>query len=41
MPKDRSRILVVDDNEAGRYVTTRILTRAGYGVLEAAGGRRR
>jgi CheY-like chemotaxis protein len=32
------RVLVVDDNEAGRYVTSRILTRAGYAVIEASTG---
>lgn len=31
-------ILVVDDDEAGRYVTCRILQRAGYRTLEAASG---
>jgi PAS domain S-box-containing protein len=31
-------ILVVDDNEAGRYVTCRILRREGYQVIEAATG---
>ena len=31
-----SRILNVDDTDAARYVKTRILTRAGYEVLEAA-----
>jgi len=31
-------VLVVDDNEPGRYVTRRILQRAGYRVLEAATG---
>lgn len=32
-------ILVVDDNEAGRYTTSRILRQAGYEVREAANGR--
>ena len=31
-------ILVVDDHEAGRYVTRRILERGGYRILEAATG---
>jgi two-component sensor histidine kinase len=31
-------ILNVNDNEAGRYATTRILHRAGFRVLEAANG---
>ncbi len=33
-----STILVVDDNEAVRYLTRRILQREGYGVVEAATG---
>jgi len=37
--KPRARILNVDDDDAGRYVITKILTRAGYDVLEAATGR--
>ena len=32
------RILIVDDNDAGRYAKSRILRQAGFGVLEAAGG---
>jgi two-component sensor histidine kinase len=32
-------ILNVDDNEAGRYATTRILNRAGFQVLEAGTGK--
>jgi len=32
-------ILNVDDNEPGRYATTRILTRAGFQVLEAGTGK--
>ncbi|MFA5376237.1 MAG: PAS domain S-box protein [Dehalococcoidia bacterium] len=32
------RILNVDDNEAGRYVTTKILKNAGFDVIEAANG---
>ncbi len=31
-------ILLVDDSEAGRYVTRRVLQRAGYRVIEAATG---
>ena len=34
----RQRILNVDDNEAGRYATSRILTVAGFEVVEAATG---
>jgi len=37
--KPRARILNVDDNDGGRYVITKILTRAGYDVIEAATGR--
>ena len=37
--KPRARILNVDDNDAGRYAITKILTRAGYDVIEAATGR--
>jgi PAS domain S-box-containing protein/putative nucleotidyltransferase with HDIG domain len=33
------RILNVDDNDAGRYATTRILRQAGFEVQEAATGR--
>ncbi|AFZ66126.1 sensor histidine kinase [Deinococcus peraridilitoris] len=32
------RLLVVDDNDAGRYLTSRTLIRAGFEVLEAASG---
>jgi CheY-like chemotaxis protein len=35
---DQNVILNVDDNEAGRYVTTKILRKAGYEVVEAASG---
>ncbi|MCX6690634.1 MAG: PAS domain S-box protein [Methanoregula sp.] len=39
MPDTRMwRILNVDDNEAGRYATTRILKNAGFDVIEAANG---
>ena len=31
-------VLVVDDNETGRYAKARILKRAGYEVVEAATG---
>lgn len=31
-------ILVVDDNDAGRYATSRILRHAGYSVMEARTG---
>ena len=34
----RQRILNVDDNEAGRYAVSKILTRAGFEVIEAATG---
>jgi PAS domain S-box-containing protein len=34
----KQRILVVDDNEAGRYATCRLLRQAGYDVMEAATG---
>jgi len=34
----RGRILNVDDNEAGRYTTTKILKKAGFDVIEAANG---
>ncbi len=35
----KPRILIVDDNDAGRYSTTRILRQAGFEVQEAATGR--
>lgn len=38
MDESKGTILVVDDNEAGRYVTSGILRRAGYAVREAATG---
>src|SRR5687768_10338147 len=31
-------ILIVNDNEAGRYATNRILSRAGFQTLEASTG---
>jgi signal transduction histidine kinase len=33
-----TKILIVDDDEANRYVKARVLARSGYGVLEAARG---
>jgi PAS domain S-box-containing protein len=36
--KSPDRVLVVDDNEPGRYAKTRILRQAGYVVSEAANG---
>jgi len=33
-----SKILVVDDEDAGRFVKSQILRRAGYGVIEASTG---
>ncbi|HET8668635.1 MAG TPA: response regulator, partial [Terriglobales bacterium] len=38
MPEARPRILVVDDTEAVRYATARILRRAGFEVDEAEDG---
>jgi two-component sensor histidine kinase len=38
MPETPETILNVNDNEAGRYVTTRILHRAGFKVIEAGTG---
>ena len=35
MPANRIRILNVDDNQIQRYATTRILTSAGFEVIEA------
>ncbi|HEY2016630.1 MAG TPA: response regulator [Bryobacteraceae bacterium] len=37
-PSYEGRILVVDDNDAGRYATGRILRQAGFEVLEAVSG---
>jgi PAS domain S-box-containing protein len=34
----RARVLNVDDNDGARYVKTRLLTHAGFEVLEAASG---
>ncbi len=36
--RHKTVILVVDDTEAGRYATTRVLARAGFEVWEAASG---
>ena len=41
MPETPETILNVNDNEAARYATTRILHRAGFKVLEAAPARKR
>ncbi len=38
MPGEPYRILIVDDNEAGRYAVGRILRRAGFKVMEADTG---
>jgi two-component sensor histidine kinase len=38
MPAPSEIILNVDDNEPGRYATTRILSRAGFQVIEAGTG---
>ncbi|RCJ36377.1 hybrid sensor histidine kinase/response regulator [Nostoc punctiforme NIES-2108] len=38
MSEPRIKILHVDDNEANRYVVTRILQNAGFSVVEAATG---
>src|SRR5690349_9500606 len=38
MLEEPTTILVVDDNDAERYYLTRILTKAGYRVVEAANG---
>ena len=39
MPETRTwKILNVDDNEAGRYAITKVLSRAGFEILEAANG---
>jgi PAS domain S-box-containing protein len=38
MPEVRDTILVVDDNEAERYYVSRVLSKAGYAVREAASG---
>ncbi|HWK49058.1 MAG TPA: response regulator transcription factor, partial [Steroidobacter sp.] len=39
MPATPEIILNVNDNEPGRYATTRILNRAGFQVLEAGTGK--
>ena len=38
MSRSRELILIVNDTEPSRYVTSRILTRAGFSVIEAATG---
>jgi PAS domain S-box-containing protein len=38
MPEARDTILVVDDNEAERYYISRVLSKAGFAVREAATG---
>ena len=38
MPEVRGTILVVDDNEAERYYVSRVLSKAGFAVREAATG---
>jgi signal transduction histidine kinase len=38
MSKVRTRILVVDDDDAGRYLKAHILRKSGYAVFEAASG---
>jgi len=38
MPSNPVRILVVDDNPAGRYSTTRVLKSVGWEIIEAATG---
>ena len=37
-PRKRQRILVVDDNEAGRYAAGRVLRQAGFEIIEASAG---
>ncbi len=38
MSDTRTRILVVDDDDGGRYLKTHILRKSGYAVIEAASG---
>jgi two-component sensor histidine kinase len=38
MQSEGDLVLVVDDNEPGRYATARILTRAGFRIIEASTG---
>src|SRR5690349_19894310 len=38
IPGEPHRILVVDDDEAGRYATGRVLRQAGYDIVEAGTG---
>ncbi len=37
-PKDKIKLLVVDDTEANRYAVGRVLTKAGFEVIEGASG---
>jgi CheY-like chemotaxis protein len=39
MSAEQCRILIVDDDEAARYVKSRLLQREGYAVSEASLGR--
>src|SRR5690349_1965945 len=39
MPESGAVILIVDDREENRYVSSRILKNAGYAVAEATSGR--
>ncbi len=39
MNRDTPLILIVDDNDAGRYATSRTVRAAGFSVLEATSGR--
>jgi PAS domain S-box-containing protein len=39
MPESGAVILIVDDREENRYISSRILKNAGYAVVEAASGR--
>lgn len=39
MPAPSEVILIVNDNEPGRYATARILNRAGFQIIEAATGK--
>ncbi len=37
-PEERPLVLVIDDQEAARYVLRRLLKSGGYGIIEAANG---
>src|SRR6478672_5512652 len=39
-PRERPLVLVVDDNEAGRFAKAEMVRRAGFSVVEAATGKR-